>query len=367
MYGVGNRTIDGLEQDLLRSESIVARVRAGQLETLRRLDLGQVASADGSRTMVEWVASRLDVSHATARDLMFLAKAEDQRVEELLADGRIGLERAVLMTRLRLTGASEVEVSASLGFDLAGVERLVAARRGIAASDETATFADRYLVMQPYLDESAWKLWGLLPGVDGHLVEKALLEKADGFEPLAGEGRSQRMADALTAVCLDSLTGSSEGSEGREVTVAEVFVDAGLAAPTSGETGVTLSSGLRAGPNTLSELLCTGKVRVIFTGENGRPVGASDLSEAIPPALRSYIWWRDQGVCVIDGCHSRYRLQPHHIRHRSRGGDHDPSNLALICWFHHHVAIHQLGFTIDPESPPQRRRLTRPHNHGPPG
>jgi hypothetical protein len=128
--------------------------------------------------MVEWVASRLDVSYPVARDLMFLAKAEDQRVEELLADGRIGLERAVLMTRLRLTGASDAEVMASLGFDLAGLERLVAARRQIAATDETATFADRYLVMQPNLDESAWKLWGQLPGLDGQVVEKALLHRA---------------------------------------------------------------------------------------------------------------------------------------------------------------------------------------------
>jgi 5-methylcytosine-specific restriction protein A len=171
------------------------------------------------------------------------------------------------------------------------------------------------------------------------------------------------MADALTAVCLDSLTGTAEG---REVTVAEVFIDAALAAPTFGEAGVTLSSGLRAGPNLLSEILCTGKVRIVFTGENGQPMGASDLSEAIPPALRSYIWWRDQGICVIDGCRSRYRLQPHHIRHRSQGGTHHPENLALICWFHHHIAIHQLGYTIDPDTPPQRRRLNRPPNHGPP-
>ncbi len=126
--------------------------------------------------MVEWVASRLDVSHATARDLMFLARAADRWVEELLADGRIGLERAVLMTRLGLTGASESELVASLGFDLAGLERLVAARRRIAAAEETATFGDRYLMVQPNLDESVWKLWGLLPGLDGQLVEKALLE-----------------------------------------------------------------------------------------------------------------------------------------------------------------------------------------------
>jgi hypothetical protein len=40
------------------------------------------------------------------------------------------------------------------------------------------------------------------------------------------------MADALTSICLDSLTGRSEG---RGVTVAEVFVDTSLAASSLGE------------------------------------------------------------------------------------------------------------------------------------
>jgi hypothetical protein len=97
------------------------------------------------------------------------------------------------------------------------------------------------------------------------------------------------------------------------------------------------------------------------------PVAYSDMGEAIPAHIRRFVAWRDQNQCSIEGCPSRYRLQPHHIRHRSQGGDHDPSNLALICWYHHHVAIHQLGLTIDPESPPQRRRLTSQHNHSPPG
>jgi len=163
-----------------------------------------------------------------------------------------------------------------------------------------------------------------------------------------------------------SWSNSSGGSEGRDVTIADVFVDAALAATSFGEAGVTQSSGLRAGPNTLSEILCTGHVRVIFQGEDGRPVGATDLSEAIPPRTRSYVWMRDLGVCTIAGCRSRYRLQPHHIHERSRGGDNLPGNLTLLCWFHHHVAIHGLAMTLDPTSPPQGRRLLRRNHRGPP-
>jgi hypothetical protein len=65
------------------------------------------------------------------------------------------------------------------------------------------------------------------------------------------------------------------------VTVAEVFVDAGLATASHGEAGVTLSSGLRAGPNPLRDSLQR-TVRIIFTGENGKPIGASDVTRVIP-------------------------------------------------------------------------------------
>ncbi len=144
--------------------------------------------------------------------------------------------------------------------------------------------------------------------------------------------RTQKLADAMSSICLDSLTG---GSEGRAVTVAEVFIDAATTIPTGGELGVTLSSGSRVGPNTLAEVLCTGRIRTIVQ-EDGCPVGVSHLSEAIPPAIRAQVWRRDQGHCVIDACPSRYRLEPHHLQHRADGGSNDLDNLALICWFHHH-------------------------------
>jgi hypothetical protein len=57
-------SIDSLEQELLASEMVVAKERACQAAIVRDLDSRQVAIADGCRSMVEWVASRLDVSHS---------------------------------------------------------------------------------------------------------------------------------------------------------------------------------------------------------------------------------------------------------------------------------------------------------------
>ena len=47
---------------------------------------------------------------------------------------------------------------------------------------------------------------------------------------------------------------------------------------------------------------------------------------------------------------------------RAWGGNHDPDNLITLCWYHHHVAIHQMGFRIDPDSPTHRRRLIPPQH-----
>jgi 5-methylcytosine-specific restriction endonuclease McrA len=347
-------TIDGLEQELLNCQRGHAELWSRQIEALRHLDWGQVDLVDGSRSMVEWVASRLDVTHQQARDLVFLSKAADRQVEELLASGEIGLDRAVAMVRLRRAGASSEVISQSFGFDLGGIAKLTAGFKRLTADEETERFEERYLILQSSLDESALKYWGQAMGEECQAIEKALTQRADEFPSVPGVDRRQKMADAFASICIDSLTGSSEG---RAVTVAEVFVDATLAAPTYGEAGITLSSGTRVGPNTLSEILCTGKVRVIVTAADGRAIGVSDLGEAIPPAVRALVWNRDQGACTIEGCQSRYRLEPHHIIERIGGGDHDPNNLTLLCWYHHHVAIHMLGMKLDPASPPQRRRL----------
>jgi hypothetical protein len=276
------------------------------------------------------------------------------------------LDRAAALVKLRHTGLNgdeftEVAENYSLGRLYGLLDRL----RHITPADEADLFEYRYLVIQPSLDESVFKLWGQLPGIDGRIIEKALTAREGEFPVLPHQGQGQRRADALTSICLDSLTGTSEEGTGRAVTVAEVFIDATLAAQAHGQQGATVSTGPRVGPNTLSEILCTGQIRVVVT-DGLHPVAYSDRGEAIPGHIRRYVAWRDQNQCSIEGCHSRYRLQPHHIRQRAHGGNHDPDNLTTLCWYHHHVAIHGLGYRIDPTSPTHRRQLLKPQNNGPP-
>ena len=338
--GDWNETVGLIEGRLLAREAEISRLRSEQAKDLRTLDRLQVDLADGDRGMADWVASHLDLSHRSAARLMAVARAEDPSVDEAMAAGRWGLDRASLLIRLAKAGASPELVSeAAANYSLGRLYGLVLSLREVSSLAEQADFDSRFLVIQPNLDESVFRLWGSLHGVDGQTVDKALRRRAAGFGAagfgaigfgnLPDQTQGQLLADALTAIATDSLTGSS-GESGRAVVIAEVFVDSALAAPSHGEAGVTTSSGLRVGPNTLSEILCAGKVRVVYTeGENG-PLAITHSSESIPPAIRSPVLWRDQGMRSIEGCSSRHRLQPHHLRLKAQGGDHHPDNLITF-------------------------------------
>lgn len=358
---------DQLRSALLADEAEISGIRARQVERLRRADSLQLDTADGSRTMADWVVATLDVSPQTARRMMRVARSGESDIEGRMASGEFGVDRAVFLCQIRELDGPEDVISDSASYSLGFLYGLIDRLRKVDALTEQMMFEDRYLAMQSSLDRSSGRFWGQTHGADWQAIEKALIRRESQLPALADQSQGQRRVDALAAVCLDSLTTTGDTTDtGRAVTVAEVFVDASLAAPSFGEAGVSLSSGPRVGPNTLSEILCTGKVRIILCGEDGRPIGVSDMGESIPPAVRSYVFHRDQGRCQLDGCPSCYRLQPHHIRSRASGGDHDPDNLVTLCWYHHHVAIHMMGMSLDPASPPHRRKLQWFDNHGPP-
>jgi hypothetical protein len=160
---------DRLEHFLLRSEAAVARVRAAQIAVLAEMDRRQVASADGCRTFREWVAGRMDLAPETAAALVqTMHRLEDRTaLAAELAEGRATFDRVAAVAR-------------SDDGDLA-LHVDIAARRRVTRGDELRVFDDRYVTIQPSLDEAQWRLHGQLLGVAGRVVEKALHERGDTF------------------------------------------------------------------------------------------------------------------------------------------------------------------------------------------
>ncbi len=353
-------SIDELEQQLAAGEEAVARIRKFQAEVLHSLDMRQIHRVDGARSLNEWVRGRLDVTSHTARDLVDAARQLPHQPGLTDDSDNMSFERLVATSRLMAAGADEATVRRSFGFDLAGVDRLRSKHRTITRQSERDKFVDRHLYFQDALDQTTGRINAELPGFEYALVRDAIEERAEKFRELPGpiQTGTQRRADALVAIAQDSREPIAIDFEPslRSEPLTTIFVDAGRQQPHH-EINGEIEFGPRVGPAVLESLLCFGRVQMVGLS-NGRPVVTSDATRAIPPEMRRFVSHRDGG-CTIAGCHSRYRLQVHHIQHRAHDGDHDPDNLTTLCLFHHHVVVHRLGFRIDPDSPPQRRSFLR--------
>ena len=120
-----------------------------------------------------------------------------------------------------------------------------------------------------------------------------------------------------------------------------------------------------------------GIAAALRTGLAGRPYSTPSLpldigwSDKIPASIRRAVKMRDKH-CSWPGCkRPAARCDVHHVRHKKNGGKTSVTNCALLCQFHHDVAIHRWGwqFTLHPDgttearSPDGKHTL---HSHPPP-
>jgi hypothetical protein len=94
-------------------------------------------------------------------------------------------------------------------------------------------------------------------------------------------------------------------------------------------------------------------------------------TDDIPVHLRRLVALRDQGCQYPGGCDQpAVGCEPHHVVHRADGGRTSLDNLKDYCWWHHHVVLHQLGWTLKAH-PDGTSQVTSPagktvRSHSPP-
>ena len=94
-------------------------------------------------------------------------------------------------------------------------------------------------------------------------------------------------------------------------------------------------------------------------------------TDDIPVHLRRLVVLRDQTCQFPGGCDQpAVGCEPHHVIHRRDGGRTSLANLKDYCWWHHHVVLHELGWTltVHPDGTSQVRSPTGKiiRSHGPP-
>jgi Domain of unknown function (DUF222) len=127
---------------------------------------------------------------------------------------------------------------------------------------------------------------------------------------------------------------------------------------------------LVSGPGGLASFLRTRQLGARLAGPS-LPLDVG-RSEDIPAAIRRAVILRDQHCRWAGGCDQpASACEVHHVTHLADGGKTSVDGCALYCFYHHHIAIHQWGWTValNPDgtttarSPDGTKVL---HSHSPP-
>ncbi len=93
-------------------------------------------------------------------------------------------------------------------------------------------------------------------------------------------------------------------------------------------------------------------------------------SSDIPAAIRNAVKLRDRHCQWAGGCDQpASACEVHHLRHKGHGGKTSLDNCCLLCFFHHQVVIHRMGWTLvrNPDGTttawnPDRTKVLRSHS-----
>ncbi len=127
---------------------------------------------------------------------------------------------------------------------------------------------------------------------------------------------------------------------------------------------------LVSGPGGLASFLRTRLLGARLAGPS-LPLDVGHSAD-IPAAIRRAVILRDQHCRWAGGCDQpASACEVHHVTHLADGGTTSVDGCALYCFFHHHVAIHQWGWTValHPDGTTSARSPDGTkifHSHGPP-
>jgi hypothetical protein len=186
---------------------------------------------------------------------------------------------------------------------------------------------------------------------------------------------TESLADALVGICADYLAGRARQADNPDTY--QVIIHAGTAAITGADqsggvsaetrkalaalaetvplltfpeshpawpTRCHLEDGDAISPATLQAIACNATISAMLHDADGNVLNVGRRTRKLSAALRRAVRERDRHRCRYPGCESR-RVDAHHIRYWSNGGETKLGNLISLCRVHHHL-VHDRGIII---------------------
>jgi hypothetical protein len=102
---------------------------------------------------------------------------------------------------------------------------------------------------------------------------------------------------------------------------------------------------LLSGPGGLASFLRRRELGVRLGGPS-QPLDVG-YSDSVPAGIRNAVKVRDRHCQWAGGCDQpASACEVHHLRHRGHGGETSLENCILLCFHHHQVMIHRMGWTL---------------------
>jgi hypothetical protein len=299
--------------------------------------------ADGATSMAAWLTYRYNLASATAHQWVTVATS----LEELPALRAAYIAGAVSFEQLRYavtfaTPVDDTQLADLLpGLNVAQVRAMAAARRPLPDDDAAEAHLRRSLRLRPDRSGHGSRMSGFLPTEQAAVVEQALSRRAEAMPPDPESGLrhpyDSRCADALVELCAEDLAEVADASSSPDASVVVIHVQDDVVDGVREGNGMVDGEPITA--TAVQRLLCDTKIEFHIDNEHGQTVGIGRKSKTPPRWLRRRVLHRDGGCCRWPGCCRPVR-HIHHIRHWTRGGPTDATNLIGLCWFHHHL-VHE--------------------------
>jgi hypothetical protein len=340
---------------------ITQALTATQLHLIREIDGRGLPVAQHASGTTVWLRERLRISIHTAKRLVDLARAVEERpaLDAALAGGAVNAEQAaVVAAAVRdLPGdlgpelvdkAETVLIGQASQFEPAILRK--AGQRILAhLAPEVADAAEAAALRR--MEAQAWQSRGfqLTRHGDGRVRLTGWLDEAGAatvnaaLDPLCAPRHDhhtprtadQRRADALVAVC-DLATRTERlpdnGGQRPHVVVTVPFdpvrqrLGSGL-----------LDTGGRLSPQQVRQLACDAQLIPAVLGGEGQVLDLGRSRRLITGPLRRALELRDRG-CAFPACDRPPRwCDGHHIRAWLDGGHTSLDNSVLLCGYHHRV------------------------------
>jgi hypothetical protein len=317
------------------------------------IDERKAYTADGSRDAADWAAGRLGVSRRAAADEMEVGRRLGAlpALAAAAAAGELTSEQAkpVVAVADPATDAAWADAAPSMG--VGSLRRRAAKARRPAAADHAAARAAR--IFESWTAGQELRFKGTVPVDDGARLLKAIERSMPARDPQHPATLGQRHADGLLALASTVVADDADPDRATVVLIAE------LAAVCDDDPTATaeLETSEPVATDTARRLICDSRLSVLVQDRDGRAVGIGSTARTVPPALRRALMVRDRR-CRFGDCTARRFLHAHHIEHWPAPTQ--MSNLALVCYQHHH-ALHEGAWNLtgDPSA-----QLTAVHPDG---